>query len=267
MKNRRITKMSTSALVLLISSLWGTAQAAEILVDSSILDEAMNVVADKYNESAEVQEEITRLANSASSTFEEFKRANDNLESLLVLNAGYRRQIDAQERQLVTLQESIDSVEEVTREIPLLMEKMLSSLEQFVAMDYPFHDDERLNRLQFARDAIDNPDVSIAEKFRQVLVAYQTETSYGRTMETYADTINLNGTDRDVNIARFGRVALIYQTTDRMETGAWDNDARQWVPLPPGDYRTAVQTAIRVASQLDAPRIIELPVPAPEAAQ
>lgn len=267
MKNRRITKMSMSALVLLISSLLGTAQAAEILVDSSILDEAMDVVAEKYSESATAQEEITRLANSASSTFEEFKRANDNLESLLVLNAGYRRQIAAQEQQLATLTESIDSVEEVTREIPLLMEKMLSSLEQFVAMDYPFHDEERLNRLQFARNAIDNPDVSIAEKFRQVLVAYQTETSYGRTMETYADTINLNGNDRDVNMARFGRVALIYQTTDRMETGAWDNDARQWVPLPPGDYRTAVQQAIRVASQLDAPRIIELPVPAPEAAQ
>lgn len=267
MKNRRITKVSMSALVLLISSLLGTAQAAEILVDSSMLDQAMDVVADKYSESAEAQEEITRLANSASSTFEEFKRANDNLESLLVLNAGYRRQIAAQEEQLETLQESIDSVEEVTREIPLLMEKMLSSLEQFVAMDYPFHPDERNARLEFARNAIDNPDVSIAEKFRQVLVAYQTETAYGRTMETYADTITINGTERDVNIARFGRVALIYQTTDRIETGAWDKDAMQWVQLSPGEYRTAVQQAIRVASQLDAPRILELPVPAPEVAQ
>ena len=267
MKNRRITNMSMSALVLLISSLLGTAQAAEILVDSSVLDQAMDVVADKYSESASAQEEITRLANEASSTFEAFKRANDNLESLLVLNAGYRRQIAAQEEQLVTLQESIDSVEEVTREIPLLMEKMLSSLEQFVAMDYPFHIEERTALLQFARDAIDNPDVSIAEKFRQVLVRYQTENSYGRTMETYADTINLNGADRDVNIARFGRVALLYQTTDRIETGAWDNNARQWVALPPGEYRTAVQQAIRVASQLDAPRILELPVAAPEVAQ
>lgn len=267
MKNRRITKVSMSALVLLISSLLGTAQAAEILVDSSMLDQAMDVVADKYSESAEAQEEITRLANSASSTFEEFKRANDNLESLLVLNAGYRRQIAAQEEQLETLQESIDSVEEVTREIPLLMEKMLSSLEQFVAMDYPFHPDERNARLEFARNAIDNPDVSIAEKFRQVLVAYQTETAYGRTMETYADTITINGAERDVNIARFGRVALIYQTTDRIETGTWDKDAMQWVQLSPGEYRTAVQQAIRVASQLDAPRILELPVPAPEVAQ
>ena len=51
-----------------------------------------------------------------------------------------------------------------------------------IDLDYPFHMDERASRIQFARDAIDNPDVSIAEKFRQVLVMYQTETSYGRTM-------------------------------------------------------------------------------------
>lgn len=267
MKNRRTTTMSMSALVLLISGFLGSAQAAEILVDSSLLDEAMDVVADKFSESAEAQEEITRLANEVSSTFEEFKRANDNLESLLVLNAGYRQQIANQEQQIETLNESIESVEEVTREIPLLMEKMLSGLEQFLALDYPFHPDERQARLQFARDAIDNPDVSIAEKFRQVLVAYQTETSYGRTYETYPETININGSDRDVTIARIGRVALLYQTTDRLETGAWNNNTRTWEPLPPGEYRQAVQSAIRVTSQLDAPRLLELPVLPPEAAQ
>ena len=127
--------------------------------------------------------------------------------------------------------------------------------------------DERASRIQFARDAIDNPDVSIAEKFRQVLVMYQTETSYGRTIETYPETISVDGVDLDVNIARIGRVALLYQTTDRQQTGAWNNADRGWVTLDPAEYRTAVQSAIRVASQLDAPRIIELPVLAPEVAQ
>ena len=267
MNNRRFTKVSMSALVLLIFSSMGFAQTAEILVDSSILDNAMDVIGEKYEESAATQEEINRLANEASSLFEDFKRANDNLESLLVLNAGYRQQIANQERQIATLNESIESVEEVTREIPLLMEKMLSGLEQFVQLDYPFHSQERRNRLQFARDAIDNPDVSIAEKFRQVLVAYQTETSYGRTIETYPSSINLNGANIDVNMVRIGRVALMYQTTDRQQTGAWNNDTRQWETLAPGQYRAAVQQAVRVASQLDAPRILELPVMAPEAAQ
>ena len=42
MNNRRITKMSMSALALLISCFLGVAQAAEILVDSSIIDRAMS---------------------------------------------------------------------------------------------------------------------------------------------------------------------------------------------------------------------------------
>ena len=248
MNNRRITQMGMSTLTALMSCFLGVAQAAEnlinsdvidqamdvvaqkeILINSDVIDQAMDVVAQKYEDSAAVQEDITRLQNNASQAFEEFKRANDNLESLLVLNAGYRKQISIQEDQIATLDESIASVQEVTQGIPLLMEKMLSSLEQFIELDYPFHVDERAARLVFARDAIDNPDVSIAEKFRQVLVMYQTETSYGRTIETYPETININGADRDVNIARIGRVALLYQTTDRQETGAWDNRGRQWV--------------------------------------
>lgn len=267
MKNRRITKLSLSVPATLLSCFLGVAQGAEILVDSSALDQAMDVLGEKYAESAVVQEEISRLANEASSTFEEFKRANDNLESLQVLNAGFRKQISIQEDTIRTLDESIAGVEQVTREIPLLMEKMLVGIEQFIELDYPFLVDERANRIQFARDAIDNPDVSIAEKFRQVLVMYQTEAAYGRTIDTYPDTININGADMDVNVARIGRVALMYQTTDRQQTGAWDNNARQWVELPPGEYRTAVQDAIRVASQLDAPKIINLPVISPESAQ
>lgn len=267
MNNRRTKNLSMPTLALLFSSIWGNAQAAEIIVDSSILDQAMDVIATKYSDSAEAQAEISRLQNDTSSLYEEFKRENDNLESLLVVNAGFRKQIDNQEKQIATLDESIASVAEVTREIPLLMGKMLASVEQFVELDYPFHMDERRNRIQFARSAIDNPDVSIAEKFRQVLVIYQTETSYGRTIETYPDTININGSDRDVNMARIGRVSLMYQTTDRQVTGAWDNSARAWVELPAGDYRTAIQTAIRVASSLDAPKIIDLPVMAPEAAR
>ena len=267
MKNRRITNLGMTAIAVLASCVLSTSQAAEILVDSSILDRAMDVIGSKNSDSAATQQEISRLANSASSTFEEFKRENDNLEALLVLNAGFRKSISIQEQNIASLDQSIANVEIVTREIPLLMNKMLSSIEQFIALDYPFHVDERANRIAFARAAIENPDVSIAEKFRQVLVMYQTENSYGRTTETYPDTIIIDGVERDVNIARIGRVALMYQTTDRQVTGAWDNNAREWVELPAGDYRTAIQSAIRVASQLDAPRIIELPVLAPESAQ
>ena len=111
MKNRRITDMGLIALALLMSCTLSVAQAAEILIDSIILVRAMDVIAGKYSESAEIQQEINRLANSASSTFESFKRSNDALEALLVLNAGYRETISIQEDNIDALDVSIANVE------------------------------------------------------------------------------------------------------------------------------------------------------------
>ena len=111
MNNLRTNKVGAAALAIFAFCFISVSQAQEILVDASLLDQAMDVLGAKYTESAEVQDEITQLANSASSTFELFKRSNDNLESLLVLNAGWRMQISIQEDQIETLDESIASVE------------------------------------------------------------------------------------------------------------------------------------------------------------
>ena len=267
MNYRQLSSKVLAPVISLAYVMTCSAQTAEIFTDTSVIDQALNRVAQTNSSLAESQVEINRLANAASTTFEQFKQENDNLEALMVLNAEYRQLIDVQERNIETLNTSIANVEVVTREIPLLMERMMASVEQFIELDLPFEVEVRRNRVMFARQAIDNPDVSIAEKFRQVLQLYPNETLYGRTHETYPDTITLNGEERDVNILRVGRIALLFQTTDRQVTGQWNNESRQWEELPAGEYRTAVQGAIRVSAGLDAPRIIDLPIAAPELAQ
>jgi len=263
MNNRRLYFKVLAPFASLIVA--GTTQAAE--VDTSIIDQALNII-DQQNQAAVAsQETITRLSNSTSTLFEEFKVENDNLEAMLVLNAGLRKQISIQEEQIATIQQSITDVAIVTQEMPFLMDKMLSSVEQFVELDIPFQMEERRRRIQFARDAIDSPDVSIAEKFRQILVIYQNENNYGRTHQTYPTTLELDGVERDVDILRVGRISLLYQTKDRTMTGAWDNESRSWVELAAGDYRTAVQRAISVSSGLVSPAIMDLPIVAPESAQ
>ncbi len=227
----------------------------------------MNIIDQQNQAAAASQENITRLSNSASTLFEEFKLENDNLEAMLVLNAGLRRQISVQEENIATIQQSITDVAVVTQEMPLLMSKMLTSIEQFVELDMPFLLEERRARLTFARDAIDSPDVSVAEKFRQILVLYQTENNYGRTHQTYPATLNLEGVERDVDILRVGRIAMVYQTKDRTMTGAWDQASRSWMALDPVEYRTAIQRAIGVSSGLVSPAIMDLPIVAPESAQ
>lgn len=243
----------------------GMTQAAEI--DTSIIDRALSVIDQQNAAAVQSQETVTRLSNSASSLYEEFKLENDNLEAMLVLNAGLRKQISIQEENIATLQQSINDVAVVTQEMPMLINKMLTSIEQFVELDMPFQLEQRRQRVQFARDAVDNPDVSMAEKFRQILVLYQTENSIGRTIESYTTTLNIDGTERDVDMLRVGRIALVYQTQDRTITGAWDKTSNQWVQLSSGDYRTSVQRAISVAKGLSSPAIMDLPIPAPESVQ
>jgi hypothetical protein len=267
MNYRQFPSKILASLLISFFGLASTTHAAEIMSDTSFFGEALSVIEAKNVELAEHQETINRLANQASSTFELFKQENDNLEALLVLNAEYRKLISIQNQNIAILDESIADVEVVTREMPLLMQKMLSSIEQFVELDLPFDLEQRRNRLAFARGALDNPDVSVAEKFRQILVLYQNESRYGSTHGTYPGTISFGGADRDVDILRVGRVALVFQTTDRQITGMWDRDSRSWVELDAGEYRTAVQSAIRVSAGLDAPRVIDLPIIAPELAQ
>ena len=265
MNNRRIYNRVLAPLALSIASLFSAnaIQAADIFIDTTVIDDALEIIQRQHQATAESQEIISELTNQTSTLFAEFKVENNNLEVMTVRNANWRRLINSQEQDIATLDESIASVEVVTREIPFLMEKMLSALEQFIELDLPFHVSTRRNQLALARAAMDDPDVAISEKFRSVLNLYQIENVYGRTRETYPETIVIEGVERDVDILRVGRIALMYQTTDTLLTGVWDQTLKDWVTLDPGEYRVSIQKAIKVASGLVAPEIINLPIAAP----
>jgi hypothetical protein len=109
---------------------------------------------------------------------------------------------------------------------------MIGNLEKFVELDIPFLISERRERIEFLKDTLDRADVSVAEKFSQVLQAYQVENTYGTTIEAYTDVIELEGKSRQVDMLKWGRVSLVFQTPDAESTGVWNNEARQWVMLP-----------------------------------
>jgi hypothetical protein len=142
---------------------------------------------------------------------------------------------------------------------------MLDGLDQFVALDMPFDLDRRQGNLAQVRENLDRSDVSSAEAFRQVLELYSIELQYGRGIESYSDTITLNGVEREVDMLRIGRVALVYQTTDGNETGAWNKDTQSWDTLSAGDYASAVRKGVRIAKKQATIELLNMPVAAPEA--
>ena len=112
------------------------------------------------------------------------------------------------------------------------------------------------------RETLDRADVSVSEKFSQVLQAYQIENGYGITIDAYTDTIEVQGSVRQVDMLRWGRVILAFQTPDQEITGVWDKKAGDWQILD-SEFRSGVRNGIRIARKTQTADIVLLPVPAP----
>ena len=130
----------------------------------------------------------------------------------------------------------------------------------------PFFSKERQDRLDRLRETMDRADVAVSEKFSVLFRAYQTENEYGRTMNTYGDTIVINGTERKVDILQLGRVALLYQTPDGEETGMYNKNSGEWEQVG-NEYQASVRQGIRMARQQATLDMFSVPVPGAEVAQ
>jgi hypothetical protein len=175
-------------------------------------------------------------------------------------------QTEGQQAVLEDISLSMDQVDVINRQIFPLMERMIDGLEQSVALDVPFLMEERTERIENLKDIMERSDVSVAEKFRKVMEAFQIEMDFGSTIEPYKQSLTLeDGTTRDYNMLRIGRVGLYFQSEDTNITGRWDNESRQWVM--DNSARNEVRKGLRIANQLIAPELILVPVSAPTEAQ
>ena len=247
------TLLSALSLLSLISA--GQAFAAS-------LDEVLGVRSSTTVDGARSQAKIDELSDQTQDLLTQYKQVMKVVDGLRVYNKQQRRLISNQEKELAELEESIDQVTVIERQIGPLIERMIENLEKFVDLDIPFLMEERRERIAFLQDTLDRADVSVAEKFSQVLQAYQVENTYGTTIEAYTANIELDGRSRNVDMLKWGRVALVFQTPDMETTGVWDNKARQWVILD-DEFRTGVRDGLRIARKTQTADLVRLPVAAP----
>ena len=246
--------VSTGALV-------GTVAA----VQASTLDSILKVGDAKNNAARKSQVKIDRLADETRDLLSDYKTVTKQIDGLKVYNTRLQVQIDNQLSRIGEIDESIDQVTVIQRQMTPLVIRMIDGLQKFVELDVPFHMDERQQRIDFLRANLDRSDVSVAEKFRQVLEAYKIENEYGRKIDAYKGSVEIEGVERDVNFFRVGRIALLYQTTDTEVSGAWDQRSRSWVSLDRGEYRNAIMKGLRIARKEASIDLMNLPVAAPEA--
>ena len=238
-------------------------------VQAEKLDDVFEVSQSALAQAQKSQERIDDIADQTNDLLQSFKVVSKEIEGLRVYNAQLEARIRDQQERIAEINQSIANVKVIQRQIPPLLEKMLAGLENFIALDVPFHAEERADRLAMLRNNMTKSNQSVAENFRQVLEAYKIENEYGRKIEAYEDAIDFNGDgqERKVDIFRVGRIALLYKTEDGQQVGRWNNDTRKWEELDPGEWAGDINTGIRIARNQAVKDILQLPIAAPEAAQ
>ena len=174
------------------------------------------------------QDQIDGIVEQTRDAFDEYQRVLKEIETLEVYNNVQQRLVDDQNRDLQQLRDSIDQVSIIERQILPLMTRMISGLAAFIELDSPFLLEDRRERVEFLNDLVDRSDVSVAEKFRNVMEAWQTENDYGTFNDTYLGNVDIDGTERQVEFLKIGRVALLFVTPDRQIAGRWNAATRSW---------------------------------------
>lgn len=247
--------------VLLLSTL-GAIFAAEMVAGQAV-DQIVAAETRRIQMAQASQDQIDGIVEETRSVAEEYRAVMKEVDGLLVYNTLLDRQIEDQNTELSNLRTSIDQVQLIERQILPLLTRMIDGLDQFVALDVPFLMDERVDRVENLTALLERADVTAAEKFRVVMEAWQIENDYARTIYTYTDELDINGTAREVDVLQVGRVALVYQTADGAESGAWNQRTRSWESV--GDeFRNPIRQGIRLARNQIAPDLLLLPLAAPE---
>jgi hypothetical protein len=85
-------------------------------------------------------------------------------------------------------------------------------------------------------------------------------------METYSSSIEIAGVDRNVDILKVGRIALVYQTPDGEETGVYNGEEGKFVSVDES-FNSSVRQGIRMARQQASIEMLSLPIAGAGAAQ
>lgn len=204
------------------------------------------------------QKRVAMLDSEATTMLAEYRQANAEIGGLKAYNDQLAEQVKSQETEMAMMTRQLGEIETTSREALPMMQKMVATLDDFVKLDIPFLPEERTNRIAALKDMMTRADVSVSEKYRRIVEAYQIEIEYGRTIEAYQGKVD----DRTVDFLRAGRVALLYQSLDGSETGYWDAGARKWVA--DDGYEDAIKAGLKVAKKQAAPDFIRVPVSAPK---
>lgn len=231
---------------------------------AQVLDRTVETQSKINTNAAASQKRVTSLAQQTADLLAEYRAVVRETEALKIYNDQLEKVVNDQRAEVTSINRQLEGLEATNRGVVPLMLEMIDTLGQMIEADMPFRLAERRARVERLRNMMDQADVTTSEKYRRVMEAYQGELEYGRTTESYAESLPTTG--QTVDFLRVGRTLLVYQTSDQETTGWFNPTTRVYEELP-ARYRLEVKEGIAIAKNEKAPDLVVLPVPGPEVAQ
>ncbi|MBV0933103.1 DUF3450 domain-containing protein [Marinobacterium weihaiense] len=230
-----------------------------VMAQANTLEQNQQVLERAHQQGAQAQRHIDQLDQQTRENYDAYTAALRQAELMEAYNRQLSRMVEDQRRELADVEAQLTSLTQTEQATLPLLVRMQSILEQFIASDLPFLPEEREQRVQRLARLLDRADISLAEKYRQILEAYRIEAEYGRTLEAWSGALEQGGQVREVTFLRLGRVALYYQTLDGEESGRWRRQSGDWERLD-ADFDWPIRKGVSMARQQSVPELLELPI-------
>ncbi|WP_276678894.1 DUF3450 domain-containing protein [Thalassolituus oleivorans] len=204
------------------------------------------------------QARIEKLDDATLSRLADTRRALGEVAQLRLYNQQMALIVANQQEELAGYDSQIAAIDQTEQGILPLMVRMIDDLQRNTEQGLPFLLDERQSRIALLRDMLQRADVSVSEKYRRVLEAFQIELEYGRTLEAYRERVDGQAYD----MLRVGRIGLYRLSQDQQQAWTWLISSDGWRELP-SDMLADIKQAFKVARQTTAPQLITVPLASP----
>ena len=232
--------------------------AIPMILPAQTLSQVLNGQTERTLLAQDSQLRVDTVVEQTRKMEDKYRATLKEIDGLQIYNKLLELQIENQARVKVDLEKSIVVASQINRQIVPTMTKMIDSLDQFVSLDIPFLLDERTKRVDSLKEIMERQDVTVAEKFRKVSEAYQIENDYGKTIETYKDTLDVDGKTLQLDFLKVGRISFMYQSIDGKTSGVWNQRTKQWEDAD--SHRNEIKMGLKIAKKQIAPDLVILPV-------
>ena len=139
------------------------------------------------------------------------------------------------------------------------LRKAFTELKKLNDGSLPFDRAVREMRLSDLESVLDDPQVGVEEKFRQVFQAMLAEAQYGGSTEVTRELIQLDGREIMADVLRLGRLSLFFQTLDQSSSGFFNPVTQTWTTGPKA-FDSDISHAVDIATKRRPADIVLLPL-------